>query len=189
MSELVLDRYQKQVLFQPVGREGQMRVSESTVAVIGVGALGTVIAGNLCRAGVGHLRLVDRDFVELSNLQRQILFDEEDARQRMPKAVAAANRLRAINSDVLLEPLIEDVTADNIERVIGDCQVVLDGTDNLETRFLINDACLKAGIPWVYGGALGASGMTMTIVPGKTPCLTPASGPRSWSRLALIAPR
>lgn len=171
MNELVLDRYQKQILFQPIGREGQERISESTVAVIGVGALGTVIAGNLCRAGVGHLLLIDRDFVEFSNLQRQILFDEEDARQRIPKAVAAANRLRAINSSVVVEPLIEDVTAGNIERIIGGCQVVLDGTDNLETRFLMNDACLKAGIPWVYGGALGASGMTMTIVPGKTACL------------------
>ena len=171
MNELSSNRYQKQILFSEIGIEGQAKVARSRVVVIGVGALGTVIAGNLCRAGVGHLRLVDRDFVELSNLQRQFLFDEDDARQRMPKAVAAANRLRNVNSEVQVEPLIEDVTADNIERMIADCQVVLDGTDNLETRFLINDACLKAGIPWVYGGAVGASGMTMTIVPHKTPCL------------------
>lgn len=165
------DRYAKQVLFPPIGPGGQARIAQSTVAIIGLGALGTVIASNLCRAGVGRLKLVDRDFVELGNLQRQILFDEEDARRRLPKAIAAASKLRAINSEIAIEPLIADVTGRNIEQLVEGCQVVVDGTDNLETRFLINDACLKAQIPWVYGGALGANGMTMTIVPGETPCL------------------
>lgn len=167
---VVEDRYAKQVLFRPIGREGQQKIRESKVTVIGLGALGTVIASNLCRAGVGHLRLVDRDFVEFSNLQRQLLYDEEDARKRMPKAAAAAEKLGAINSEVVLEPLITDVSAQNVERIIEGSDVVLDGTDNLETRFLVNDACVKTGTPWVYGGALGSTGTTMTIVPGKTPC-------------------
>jgi molybdopterin-synthase adenylyltransferase len=171
MSQNVYGRYSKQVLFRSIGLEGQARIASSSVAVVGVGALGTVIAGQLARAGVGRLKLIDRDFVELSNLQRQTLFDEEDARRRLPKAVAAAEKLRAINSEIVVEPHIVDVTANNIEEVLAGCQLVLDGTDNLETRFLINDACVKAGIPWVYGGALGAAGMSMTVVPGKTPCL------------------
>ncbi|MBA7707623.1 hypothetical protein ES703_116499 [subsurface metagenome] len=132
-------RYAKQILFRPIGIGGQEKLGKSSVAIIGLGALGTVIAGNLCRAGVGHLRLVDRDFVELSNLQRQILFDEEDARRRLPKAVAATERLRGINSEVVIEPLIADVAAGNIERIIAGCNLVLDGLDNMETRFLIND--------------------------------------------------
>ena len=164
-------RYAKQILFHPIGSEGQEKISSSKVAVIGLGALGTVISSHLCRAGVGHLRLADRDFVEISNLQRQILFDEQDANQRLPKAIAAANKLRTINSEVTVEPLIADVTTRNVEEIVNGADVVLDGTDNIETRLLINDACLKAGIPWVYGGALGSVGMTMTIVPHKTPCL------------------
>ncbi|MBM3187523.1 MAG: thiazole biosynthesis adenylyltransferase ThiF [Chloroflexi bacterium] len=164
-------RYAKQVLFKPIGPVGQDKISRSAVTVVGLGALGTVIASNLCRAGVGRLRLVDRDLVELSNLQRQILFDEQDALQRLPKVVAAAAKLRAANSEVQIEALILDVSADNVERVIEGSTVVLDGTDNLETRFLLNDACLKTGMPWIYGGALGSTGNTMTIVPGETPCL------------------
>jgi len=171
MSDHPYERYAKQVLFAPIGPQGQARIASSTVAIIGVGALGTVIAGQLCRAGVGRIKLIDRDFVELSNLQRQMLFDEQDARRRLPKAIAAAEKLRAINSEIALEPLVADVSANNIEEMVAGAQLVLDGTDNLETRFLINDACVKAGIPWIYGGALAASGMTMTIVPGKTPCL------------------
>jgi len=165
------ERYAKQILFRSIGLEGQEKISSSTVVVIGLGALGTVISSHLCRAGVGRLILVDRDFVELNNLQRQFLFDEEDARRRLPKAIAAAEKLRAINSEIRIEPQIVDVTARNIESIIAGGHLVLDGTDNLETRFLINDACLKMGIPWIYGGALGAAGMTMTIVPGVTPCL------------------
>ena len=164
-------RYAKQVLFKPIGQEGQAKILNSRVTVVGLGALGTVIASNLCRGGVGRLRLVDRDFVELSNLQRQLLFDEQDAIRRMPKAIAAADKLRTINSEVEIEALIVDVSATNVEEIVADSTVVLDGTDNLETRFLINDACLKLGIPWIYGAALGATGNTMTIVPGKTPCL------------------
>jgi len=171
MSEARFERYAKQVLFRPIGLEGQARISASSVAIVGIGALGTAIANDLGRAGVGRLKLVDRDFVELSNLQRQHLFDEEDARLRLPKAIAAATKLRAINSQIVVEPIIADVTAANVEEVIAGCQVVVDGTDNLETRFLLNDACLKANIPWIYGGALAAAGMTMTIVPGKTPCM------------------
>jgi len=163
-------RYAKQILFHPIGADGQEKISSSRVAVIGLGALGTVISSHLCRAGVGHLRLADRDFVEISNLQRQILFDEQDAIQRLPKAIAGANKLRVINSEVTIEPLIADVTTRNVEEIVNGADVVLDGTDNIETRLLINDACVKSGIPWVYGGALGSVGMTMTIVPHKTPC-------------------
>ncbi|MFO7917789.1 MAG: ThiF family adenylyltransferase [Anaerolineae bacterium] len=164
-------RYAKQILFHGVGEEGQDRIGRSRVTVVGLGALGTVIASNLCRAGVGHLRLVDRDFVELSNLQRQILFDEEDADRRMPKAAAAAEKLCAINSEIEIEPLIVDVSAGNVEKIIGGSTLVMDGTDNLETRFLLNDACVKNDLPWIYGAALGATGNVMTIVPGETPCL------------------
>ena len=165
------ERYTKQVLFSPIGVEGQRKIGASAATVIGLGALGTVIASNLCRAGVGRLRLIDRDFVELSNLQRQILFDERDARERLPKAIAAAHRLRATNSEVRVEPLVADVSAANVEEMVSGSTVVLDGTDNLETRFLINDACVKMSIPWVYGAALGAQGNAMTAVPGETPCL------------------
>ena len=163
-------RYSRQVLFEPIGGSGQEKLGKSSVTVIGLGALGTVIASNLCRAGVGHLKLVDRDFVELSNLQRQILFDEEDALGRLPKAIAAAEKLRKINSEVRIEPVIADVSARNIEQFVAGSSLVMDGLDNLETRFLINDACVKTGTPWIYGGAVGSVGATMSIVPGKTPC-------------------
>lgn len=165
------NRYTKQILFHPIGIEGQARISSSKVTIIGLGALGTVSSNHLCRAGVGQLRLVDRDFVEMSNLQRQLLFDERDADQRLPKVVAAAEKLKAINSEVGIEPLIADVTPRNVEEIVKGSDIVLDGTDNLETRLLINDACLKAGVSWIYAGALGSIGMTMTIVPQQTPCL------------------
>ena len=171
MADMGTERYTKQILSRPIGTEGQRRISESKVTVIGLGALGTVSAGILCRAGVGHLRLVDRDFVEMSNLQRQTLYDEEDAQRRMPKSEAAAQALRAINSTIVIEPVIRDVRAENIEELVRGSSLVMDGTDNLETRFLINDACLKHNIPWIYGAALGVTGNTMTIVPGKTACL------------------
>jgi molybdopterin-synthase adenylyltransferase len=171
VSHISEGRYAKQELFRAIGPAGQRKIAGSTATVIGMGALGTVIAGQLCRAGVGRLRLIDRDFVEVSNLQRQVLFDEDDARRRLPKAVAAAEKLRAVNSEITIEPLVADVTPQNVGALIAETNVVLDGTDNLETRFVINDAAVKTGVPWVYGGALGAVGMSMTIVPGKTACL------------------
>lgn len=170
-NEAVGERYAKQVLFAGVGVAGQTRIRQSRVAVVGLGALGSVIVSQLCRAGVGHLRLVDRDFVELSNLQRQVLFAEDDASRRLPKVIASAEKLRAVNGEVAIEPIIADVSARTVEDLVAGCDVVLDGTDNWETRFLLNDACVKAGIPWVYGGAVGSYGCTFTIVPSQGPCL------------------
>ncbi len=166
-----LARYARQVRYAPLGEEGQRRLLASRALICGCGALGSVIANTLVRAGVGHVRIVDRDFLELNNLQRQVLFDEEDLRADLPKAVAAANKLRKINSAVEIEPLVVDLDHTNIESLCAGVDCIVDGTDNFETRFLINDAALKLGIPWVYGGCLGAEGQTMTIVPGDTPCL------------------
>lgn len=166
-----LDRYARQMTFPQIGEEGQRKLLSSSVAVIGTGGLGTHIADNLARAGVGHLRLVDRDRVELNNLQRQLLFDEADVDNALPKAEAAARRLAKINSQVEVEPLVVEVTRDNVEEIVGGVDLVLDGCDNFETRYLINDACLKHGIPWVYGGAVASYGMSMTIIPHQTPCL------------------
>jgi molybdopterin-synthase adenylyltransferase len=168
---MIDNRYAKQILFHNIGPEGQEMISRGTVVVIGIGALGTVISSQLCRAGVGRLILVDRDFVELSNLQRQILFDENDARLRLPKVVAAADKLRSVNSEITIEPVIADVTSRNVEQLVLDADLILDGNDNMEVRFLINDAALKMHKPWIYGGALGSDGMSMTVIPGQTPCL------------------
>jgi adenylyltransferase/sulfurtransferase len=159
------------VLVPFVGEEGQQRIMASHVVLIGCGALGTAIANILGRAGVGHLRIVDRDFVEESNLQRQVLFDEQDARECLPKAVAAERKLRGINSTIRVEGIVADVEPGNIEDFVRGATVVVDGTDNFETRFLINDACVKLGLPWVYGGAVGSAGMSLTVLPGRTPCL------------------
>lgn len=166
-----LERYSRQVLFSGIGEKGQERIIASTALIVGCGALGSNIANLLVRGGVGTVKIVDRDFVELSNLQRQVLFDELDAEKRLPKAVAAVNKLGKINSGVHLEPIVRDLNIRNIESLINNVDVVLDATDNLETRYLINDACIKHGIPWVYGGVIGATGMTMDIIPGKTACL------------------
>jgi len=168
MSEL--ERYSRQMLLSEIGKAGQERLLSSTVAVAGCGALGSVIAGSLVRAGVGRLKLVDRDYIELNNLQRQMLFDEEDIARGLPKAVAAAERLRRVNSQVRVEPFVADVNATNVEEIIRDADLVLDGTDNFETRFLINDACVKGGIPWVYGAVIATHGMSMVIIPHRTPC-------------------
>jgi molybdopterin/thiamine biosynthesis adenylyltransferase len=165
-----LRRYVRQMTFREVGEEGQRKLLSSAVAVIGIGGLGTHIADNLVRAGVGRVKLVDRDYVELNNLQRQMLFDEEDGARRRPKVEAAALKLSRINSQVRIEPLVLDVASDNVEDVIGDVDLVLDGCDNFETRYLLNEACVKRDIPWVYGGAVASYGMTMTIVPQQTPC-------------------
>jgi adenylyltransferase/sulfurtransferase len=164
-----LSRYHRQMLLPGFGEEGQRRLLASKAVVLGCGALGTVIADQLARAGVAHLRIADRDIVELTNLQRQTLFDETSINQ--PKATAAATRLSAINSSITIEPLIVDVTSDNIESLCDGIDLILDGTDNAETRYLINDAAVKLNKPWVYGGCVGTGGIVMPIVPGKTACL------------------
>jgi molybdopterin-synthase adenylyltransferase len=167
----VNDRYSRQILFNAIGEEGQRRLHSARVLIVGCGALGTAQAESLCRAGVGHLRLVDRDFVEPSNLQRQTMFTESDAENRLPKAIAAANHLREINSELEIEPHIADVNHSNIEQLIASCDVVVDGTDNFATRYLVNDACVKHDINWIYGAAVGSYGVTMTIRPHQTACL------------------
>jgi adenylyltransferase/sulfurtransferase len=166
-----LERYSRQVLFPGVGEEGQRRLRAAKVLLVGCGALGSNIANTMTRAGVGRLTVVDRDFLELNNLQRQVMFDEEDVARSLPKAVAAAEKLRRINSQVEVVPLVADVNPGNIEQMVREADVVLDGTDNFETRYLINDACVELGKPWVYGGVLASYGVTMTIVPHETPCL------------------
>lgn len=166
-----LERYIRQIIFPPLGEEGQRRLLDSSVVIVGCGALGSHIANTLTRAGVGHIKIVDRDYIELNNLQRQILFDEEDIERGLPKAIAAAEKLRKINSQVEIEPLVADVHPRNVEEIIKGMDLVLDGTDNFETRYLINDACVKHDTPWIYGGAVGSYGMTMNIIPHQTPCL------------------
>lgn len=166
-----LERYRKQTLFESIGEAGQRRLLESRALVVGCGALGSVIAETLVRSGVGAVRIVDRDFVELSNLQRQVLYDEQDVADQLPKAVAAARRLQRINSSVTVDPHVADVDASNILGLFEGMHVVVDGTDNFEIRFLINDAALETGTPWVNGGVIASHGQVMTIVPGRTPCL------------------
>jgi molybdopterin-synthase adenylyltransferase len=164
-------RYSRQMLFQPIGEAGQSRLSRSRVAIVGCGALGTVLANHMVRAGVGYVRLIDRDYVEWSNLQRQMLYDEEDARQFLPKAFAAQQKLTQINSAVQIDAHVSDLTSQNAEHLLADMDLVLDGTDNYQVRFLINDVCVKHNIPWIYGGAVSAHGMSFVILPGQTPCL------------------
>lgn len=166
-----LNRYSRQTLLPEIGQEGQKKLLSSTVVLVGCGALGTSIANGLVRAGVGRLKIVDRDYIELSNLQRQVLFDEQDVARGLPKAVAAAEKLRAINSEIAIEPIVTDLNPFNVERVLGDADAVVDGTDNFEARFLVNDACLKLGIPWVYGAVIATYGVTMSIIPHQTACL------------------
>ncbi len=166
-----LDRYIRQSRFAPLGEEGQRQLLASRVLIVGCGALGSNLANTLVRAGVGRVRLVDRDFLELNNLQRQVLFDEDDLRAELPKAIAAALKLRRINSQVEVEPIVADVDSRNMSELCSGVDCIVDGTDNFETRFLINDAAVKLNIPWVYGGCLGAEGQSMTILPGDTPCL------------------
>ena len=165
------ERYARQTLFHGIGRDGQARLSGARVLIAGCGATGTVLASNLARAGVGYLRIVDRDFVEGNNLQRQVLFEEEDALLGTPKALAAKNRLAAINRFVEVDARVADITAENIESLLEGIDLALDGTDNFETRYLLNDACIKLGIPWMYNGVIASYGVTMTIRPHETPCL------------------
>jgi adenylyltransferase/sulfurtransferase len=166
-----LDRYARQMRYAPLGEEGQKRLAAARALVVGCGALGSVIANTLARSGVGYLRIVDRDFLETNNLQRQVLYDEQDVADGLPKAIAASVKLRRINSQITIEPLVTDVSYTNVMKLTNDIDVIVDGTDNFETRMLLNDVALKRRIPWVYGGCLGAEGQTMTIVPGETACL------------------
>ncbi len=166
-----LDRYSRQVRFLGMGEDGQRRLMASRVTICGCGALGTVLANHLVRAGVGFVRIIDRDFIETHNLQRQILFDEQDVADNLPKAEAAARKLRKINSAVTIEPIVTDIDHTNIEAFASDVDLLLDGTDNFETRYLINDAAVKLGKPWIFGGVIGSEGQTMTILPGQTPCI------------------
>ncbi|MFN8858466.1 MAG: ThiF family adenylyltransferase [Planctomycetaceae bacterium] len=166
-----LQRYSRQMLFAGIGLEGQRRLRQARILVCGCGALGGAVADGLTRAGVGFLRLVDRDFVELSNLQRQVLFDEDDVARGLPKAIAAANRLGRVNSEVQRDPIVADIDPGNMLGFARDVDLIIDGMDNFETRFLINDAALELGKPWIYAGCLGSHGQVLPIIPGQTACL------------------
>ncbi len=165
------DRYSRQTIFPGIGVSGQERLLASTVAIAGCGALGSFHAGALARAGVGRIILIDRDYVESSNLQRQWLYDESDAAGALPKAIAAARHLHAINSEIEITPHVADLTPASIEELLGPAQIILDGTDNFDTRYLINDYAVSRSIPWIYGAAVGAYGLTMPVIPGRTSCL------------------
>lgn len=166
-----LARYGRQIIFASLGEAGQRRLLAARVVIIGCGATGAVIANHLARAGIGYLRLVDRDYIELNNLQRQLLFDEDDIRQGLPKAAAAANKLRRINAEIEIAAVVTDVNPGNVLPLIQDADLVMDGADNFETRYLLNDACVKLGKPWIYTGVIGSYGVSQTIVPGESACL------------------
>jgi len=165
------ERYSRQILFPPVGPDGQQRLAAARVAIVGCGATGSALASLLARAGVGYLRIIDRDYVEPSNLQRQVLFDEADAAESLPKAIAATRKILAFNSEIEVEPHVADLTPDNIEDLLGNVQLILDGTDNFETRYLINDYAVSQGLPWIYAAGVGSYAVTMNILPGDTACL------------------
>ena len=165
------ERYSRQVLFPGIGESGQRRISAACVAIVGCGATGAAVAGLLARAGVGTLRIIDRDYVEFSNLQRQLLFDEADAKESLPKAVAAARKIASFNSGVSVEPHVSDLAPVNAEKLLSDADVILDATDNFETRYLINDVAVKHGKPWIYAAAVASYCVTMNIIPGETACL------------------
>ena len=177
-----LERYSRQILFAGIGEEGQRNLRASSAVVVGCGAIGASAAQLLARAGVGHLRVMDRDFVEPSNLQRQVLFDENDARQSLPKAMAAAKKLQQLNSEIEIDGVVADVTPCNAEELLNGFDVILDGTDNFETRFLLNDFAIRAERPWIYAAAVGSYGLMFAVRPGRTACLaclleTPDAGP------------
>ncbi|MCF8564022.1 ThiF family adenylyltransferase [Alicyclobacillus tolerans] len=190
----VAERYSRQVLFRPIGSAGQEKLRQARVAVVGMGALGTVMATQLVRAGVGFVRLIDRDIIEPSNLQRQSLYDEGDAEAGMPKAVAAAQKLQLANSLVQIEPIVTDLTWRNAESLLSDVDVVMDGTDNFQVRYLINDVSVKHHIAWAYGGAVSSYGTTAFFRPGQTPCLVclfgkdPGGGHDTCDTVGVIAP-
>jgi len=171
MSSRHKDRYSRQVLFTGIGPKGQAKLEASRITIVGCGATGSVLASLLGRAGVGTIRIIDRDFVESSNLQRQSLFDENDVEQSMPKSVAAARKIAAFNSEVVVDPRVADLTPTNVEELLDNNQLILDGTDNFETRYLINDFAIENSVPWIYTAAVGSYGATMNVVPGKTACL------------------
>lgn len=171
MNREQADKYSRQILFSGIGEAGQERLLASSAVLAGCGAMGSVAAGLLVRAGVGRLRIIDRDFVEPSNLQRQTLFTEADARESLPKAVAAERHLRGFNSDVQVEAVVADVNPENARELLGGFPLILDGTDNFETRLLLNDAAVSFGVPWIYAAAVGSYGVTLTIQPGQTACL------------------
>jgi molybdopterin/thiamine biosynthesis adenylyltransferase len=165
------ERYSRQVLFPGIGDQGQRRLQQSRIAIVGCGATGSALLSLLARAGIGTIRVIDRDYVEASNLQRQSLFDEEDARESIPKAIAAARRVAAFNSEIVIEPQVADLTPANAQKLLGNAEIILDGTDNFETRYLINDFAVKNSVPWIYAAAVGSYGVTLNVIPGKTACL------------------
>jgi len=166
------ERYSRQVLFPAIGQEGQERLALARVAMVGCGATGSALCSLLARAGVGYLRIIDRDYVEASNLQRQVLFDECDAAESLPKAIAAARKIQSFNSEIIVEPQAVDLVPDNIVELLGEVQLILDGTDNFETRYLINDYAVSHNLPWIYAAGVGGYAVTMNVVPGETACLT-----------------
>jgi molybdopterin-synthase adenylyltransferase len=166
------DRYSRQVLFSPIGATGQEKLAQAKVALVGCGAIGTCAAALLARAGIGNLRIIDRDYVEPSNLQRQSLFDEADAAESLPKAAAAKKKIASFNSEISVAAEVQDVTPRNVQELLGEADLVLDATDNFETRYLINDFAVKSGKPWIYAAAVGAYALTMNILPGETACLS-----------------
>ena len=165
------ERYSRQILFQPVGPDGQRRLAAARVAIVGCGATGSALSSLLARAGVGYLRIIDRDYVEASNLQRQVLFDEADAAESLPKAIAAARKIRGFNSEITVEPHAADLVPDNAADLLGNVHLILDGTDNFETRYLINDYAVSEKLPWIYAAAVGSYAVTMTVLPEETACL------------------
>jgi adenylyltransferase/sulfurtransferase len=165
------DRYSRQVLFRGIGAEGQQKLAGARVAVVGCGATGSAVASLLARSGVGTLRIIDRDYVEPSNLHRQALFDESDAAESLPKAIAAARKIAAFNSQIVVEPQVDDLTPENVAPLLEDMQLILDGTDNFETRYLINDFAVQHALPWIYAAAVGSYGVTLNVLPGETACL------------------
>jgi molybdopterin/thiamine biosynthesis adenylyltransferase len=166
------ERYSRQVLYAGIGAEGQLRLLGSRVAIVGCGATGSALASLLARAGVGSLRIIDRDYVEASNLQRQTLFDEADAEQSLPKAIAACKRIASLNSQIVAEPHVSDLRPENVDELLRGVQLILDGTDNFETRYLINDFAVKNSVPWIYVAAVGSYAITMNVIPGETACLS-----------------
>ncbi|MEI4648510.1 molybdopterin-synthase adenylyltransferase MoeB [Bacillus cereus] len=165
------DRYSRQQLFKPIGNRGQEKIRNKHVLIVGAGALGSTSAESFVRAGIGKLTIIDRDYVEWSNLQRQQLYSEQDAREKMPKAIAAKNRLEQMNSEVQIHPFVMDAVAENMENLLKNVDVIIDATDNFDIRFIINDLSQKHNIPWIYGSCVGSYGMSYTIIPQKTPCL------------------